>query len=90
MSHYIHNLYSKSQNCYCIGCSADVDNRLLRYKAGATPSTKAGRPGKVVFEKEFHLKTEALKYENYLNRIKSRPFKKTLIEKYNRNTERPG
>jgi putative endonuclease len=47
---------------------------------GATPSTKAGRPWKVVFELEFGSKTEALKYENYLKRMKSRSILESLIK----------
>ena len=90
MSHFVYILYSSSKDRYYIGSSADVENRLLRHNAGATPSTRAGRPWKIVFEKEFVSKTEALKYESYLKRLKSRSFIQTLIKKNNRSIERPG
>jgi putative endonuclease len=80
MNHYGYILYSSSKDRYYIGSSADVEKRLLRHNAGATPSTKAGRPWKVVFELEFGSKTEALKYENYLKRMKSRSILESVIK----------
>ena len=80
MSHYTYILYSLSKDRYYIGSSADVQNRLLRHNAGATPSTKAGRPWKIVFVRAFNSKTDALKFENYLKRMKSRKHLEALIE----------
>ncbi len=48
MKHYVYILYSVSKDRYYIGSSADTEKRLLRHNAGVTPSTKAGRPWKVV------------------------------------------
>jgi putative endonuclease len=83
MSHFVYILYSISKDRYYIGSCADIINRLQRHNAGATPSTKAGRPWKIVYKKEFDSKTEALKYENYLKRMKSRSMLETLIKKFN-------
>jgi putative endonuclease len=55
-----------------------VDVRLSRHNAGATISTKSGIPWKVVYREEFNSKTEAIKHEYYLKRLKSRVF----IEKF--------
>jgi putative endonuclease len=77
MSFYTYILYSKSKDRYYIGSCSDLSQRLKRHNDGATPSTKPGRPWIVVWSISFATKTEALKKENYLKRMKSR----VLIEK---------
>ena len=79
MKHFVYIIYSKSTDRYYIGSSADVSNRIKRHNAGATPSTKSGRPWKIVYTKDFESKTEALKYENYLKRMKSRKIIESII-----------
>ena len=56
---------------YSIGSCADLEVRLGRHNAGATPSTKNGRPWKIVYHETCADKSEALKRENYLKRMKS-------------------
>ena len=79
MKYYVYILYSQLKNRYYIGSTADSEKRLLRHNAGATISTKSGRPWKIVFTKEFETKTQALKFENYLKRMKSRKIIEDLI-----------
>ena len=81
MAHHVYILYSIIKNRFYVGSTSDVEERLKRHNAGATTSTKNGRPWKVVFTKEFDSKTEALKYENYIKRMKSRKFIESLIQK---------
>ncbi len=81
MKHYVYILFSQKNIRYYIGSSADVQERLLRHNAGATPSTKSGRPWKIVYTQEFDSKTEALKFENYLKRMKSKVTIESLIAK---------
>ena len=80
MPYFTYILFSEKINKYNIGSSQDIDNRLEMHNAGATPSTKPGRPWKPVYNEEFDLKTEALKRENYLKRMKSRVYIETLIK----------
>ncbi|WP_010665657.1 GIY-YIG nuclease family protein, partial [Marinilabilia salmonicolor] len=44
MPHYVYILYSTSRDHYYIGSASDIQERLNRHNAGATPSTKSGRP----------------------------------------------
>ena len=81
MSHFIYLLYSETRDRYYIGSCADVNERLIRHNAGATLSTKSGRPWKVVYSETFSSKTEALKREFYLKRMKSRVYLEDLIRK---------
>ena len=81
MPHYIYILYSDSTDHYYIGSSADIPSRLMRHNAGATPSTKHGRPWKVVYSETYGDKTEALNRENYLKSMKSRIYIENLLHK---------
>ncbi len=81
MKHFVYILYSKSRDRFYIGSSADIEQRLLRHNAGATPSTKSGRPWRIVYTKEFGSKTEALEYEIFLKRMKSKTVIESLIKK---------
>ena len=83
MPHFIYILYSDIRNHYYIGSCANLEIRLSRHNAGATPSTKSGRPWKIVYHETCVDNTEALKRENYLKRMKSRIFLEALIAKGN-------
>jgi len=72
-------IYSKSKDHYYIGSCRDIIQRLKRHNGGATSSTKPGRPWIVVWSISFITKTQALKQENYLKRMKSRVFLEKLI-----------
>jgi putative endonuclease len=82
VNHYVYILYSDINDRYYIGSAADINNRLSRHNAGATLSTKSGRPWKIVFTKMFDSKTAALKFEIYLKRMKSRKLVESLIASY--------
>jgi len=82
MSHFVYILYSETRNHYYIGSCADIEERLNRHNNGSTPSTKPGRPWKVVCLEPHSSKTEALKRENYLKKMKSRVYIEDLIRKF--------
>jgi len=79
MKHFTYILYSKTKDRYYIGSTADVEKRLERHNAGATKSTKSGRPWKIVYSEKYNSKTDAIKRENYLKRMKSRKMIESLI-----------
>ena len=81
MSYFIYILHSHKTNHYYIGSAADPKERIIRHNAGATPSTKGGRPWKIVYTEIFPSKTEALKREIYLKRMKSSIYLENLISK---------
>jgi putative endonuclease len=72
-------LYSNSKDRYYIGSCANIEERLKRHNAGATPSTKPGRPWLVVYSESFDTKTEAIHREIYLKKMKSRKIIEQLI-----------
>ena len=76
---YIH--YSESNDQYYIGSCKDVLIRLKRHNDGATPSTKPYRPWKIVWTELHESKSDVLKKELYIKRMKSRKFIEALIRK---------
>jgi putative endonuclease len=73
-------LYSESADQYCTGyTSVGVTNRLKRHNGGDVPSTKHGIPSSIRYCKKFETKSEAIKWENFIKRQKSRDFIERLI-----------
>ncbi len=87
MSHYVYLLFSKSSNRYYVGSCANIDERLKRHNAGATPSSKTGRPWIVVYSEQFDTRSEAIKREYYIKRMKSRKYIENLIDRCHSNWE---
>ncbi len=77
--YYLYILHSEKLDRFYTGSSADPEKRLMRHNAGATSSTKPGRPWKIVHREEFESRSEAIKRENYIKRMKSKVFIKNLI-----------
>ena len=80
MKYYTYILFSESRNRYYVGYTSNISNRLIKHNAGNSPSTKSGRPWKLVYFEEFDSKSVAIKRENEIKRWKSRHRIKMLIE----------
>lgn len=72
MPHFAYILYSSTSDQYYVGSCSNIDVRLKRHNDGATTSTKVGWAWVVKYTEQFDSKTEALKRENYLKRMKCR------------------
>ena len=83
MNFYTYILFSEKTDRYYIGSTHDIDKRIERHNAGATASTKLGRPWKVIYREQFGSKSEAIKREIHLKRMKSRVYIESLINKTN-------
>ena len=81
MTYFTYILHSDKTNRFYIGSTHDIGKRLERHNSGVTPSTKSGRPWTVVYWEEYESKTEAIKREYYLKRMKSRILIESLINK---------
>lgn len=79
--YYLYIIHSEKLDRYYTGSCSDPEQRLIRHNAGATPSTKPGRPWTIVYSEEFSSRSEAIKRENYVKRQKSRVFIENLIPK---------
>ncbi len=80
-TYFVYVLHSEKLDRYYVGSSGDAEKRLIRHNAGATKSTKPGRPWQIVLQEEFPSRSEAIKRENYIKRMKSRKYIESLLSK---------
>lgn len=70
-------LKSKVKDRFYIGHCSDLEERLKKHNNGNSISTKAYIPWEIVYVEEYSTKSEAMKREYALKRIKN----KTVLEK---------
>ena len=70
--HYLYILYSEKIDQYYTGETKDVRQRLKKHNRGHSIATKKGVPWVLKKMIEFETRTEAIKAENWLKRMKSR------------------
>jgi len=81
MHYYVYIIYSQSLDKYYVGYTHDPEERLGKHNAGATTSTRRGVPWKLMYIEEYENKTDAIKRENQIKRMKSRKFIENLIRR---------
>lgn len=78
--YYVYILLTEKNTLYC-GYTDDVQKRFEKHQQGlAAKYTRANKPVKVVYTKEFNSKSEAMKEESRIKKL-SRGEKLKLIEK---------
>ncbi len=75
----VYILYSERTHKYYVGSTVDLDHRLYHHNLGATPSTRAGKPWRVVHTESFVDLKAARKRERAIKRKKSRRYIEWLI-----------
>lgn len=79
--HYVYVLLTERNTYYC-GYTNDIEKRFEKHKLGlGAKYTKAFKPIKIVFKKEFSSKSEALKAEIKFKNLK-RNKKEAIINGY--------
>jgi putative endonuclease len=81
MNYYVYILYSQSTDKYYTGYSHNPQERVLEHNAGATPSTRNGKPWILVYTEEFDDKTAAIKRELNIKKMKSKKYIENLIKR---------
>ena len=79
MKYFLYIIYSASLDRYYVGFTHDLNLRVARHNSGSSRSTKAGIPWILVYYEEFETKSEAIKRENYIKKMKSREYIENLI-----------
>ncbi|NLC49974.1 MAG: GIY-YIG nuclease family protein [Bacteroidales bacterium] len=77
--YYTYIIQSQKNGRFYIGSCLEVDIRIERHNAGATPSTKYGRPWKLVYSESYQTNSEALKREREIKSKKSKKYIEFLI-----------
>ena len=76
-------MYSAKLDKYYTGHTSNIKLRLERHNDGWSRSTKAGIPWKIVYKETYNTKSEAMKREYEIKRMKSKKYIEKLINKYN-------
>ena len=79
--YYTYILKSKVKDRYYIGHCLDPVKRLILHNSGRSISTKAYIPWELVYSEEFATRSEAMKREYALKRIKNRSVLEKIINK---------
>ncbi len=80
--HFVYILQTEKNTLYC-GYTNDIEKRFNEHKSGTGAKyTKAFKPEKIVYTKEFSTKSEALKEEYRIKHKLSRSQKLELIANY--------
>ena len=77
---YTYIIQSQKNGRFYTGSCSDIDIRIERHNAGATPSTKSGRPWRLVYSETYSTNSEAIKREREIKSKKSRRYIEFLIE----------
>jgi putative endonuclease len=76
---FVYILKSIKTGRYYIGCSWNVQERLVRHNNGYVPATEKFRPYKLVFFQKFANESEARQVEARLKRLKRKDYVKKII-----------
>jgi len=71
MSYFVYILKSDSAGKYYIGCTNNVERRIIQHNAGYSKATKAGIPWVVKRVEEFPTLAQARQREAQIKRMKS-------------------
>jgi len=66
MTYHVYILKSCVCERYYIGCTSDLEKRIIVHNSGGTKSTKPYRPWKIIYSENFSDKHQAYKREWYL------------------------
>ena len=78
---YIYILQSELDYSYYVGFTENIENRVYEHNFGRTGYSKSKRPWKLIYSERFETRTEAIKREKYLKRLKSRKYIEKLVVK---------
>jgi putative endonuclease len=80
--HLVYFLQSQRANRFYIGCSTDIEKRLVQHNAGYTKSTKPYRPWVLIHSEKYDTKSAAEKREWHLKHPQGYLEKKSIIAQY--------
>ncbi len=78
--HTVYVLKSLKDDDLYIGCTSDLEKRLLEHSRGKVQSTKNRRPFKVIFKEEYSDKYQAFNQEKYYKTAKGKRELKKKID----------
>jgi putative endonuclease len=79
---YIYILYSHKDEKLYIGCTHNVEKRLMRHQLGHVTSTRFRRPLTPIHTEEYGNKTDAFQRERFLKSLWSSREKKKILKRF--------
>jgi putative endonuclease len=79
MLFYVYILYSQSLDQYYTGHTEDLGNRIFRHNNSGSKATKKANDWKLVYQREYSSRSEAMKAEMTIKNKKSRKYIEKLI-----------
>ena len=77
--YYVYILQSLKDSGYYIGQTENLEERINKHNRGQVKSTKSRKPFMLIKEENFNTRSEAVKRENYLTKLKGgNEFKKII------------
>ena len=76
---FFYVLRSERNGKYYTGHAEDLKVRLVKHNSGAVPSTRSGRPWRLVYHESFEMRADAMKRESEIKRKKKRSYIEQLI-----------
>ncbi len=78
--YFVYILQSQLDKSYYIGYTSNLENRLREHNFGKTGYTKLKRPWRLIYKEEFLTRSEAIKRERYLKRLKNKKALEKIIK----------
>lgn len=82
MPYFVYILLSQKDNNLYVGCTCNIQQRILEHNSGKVLSTKLRRPFVIIHTEEFTNKGDAFNRERFLKSLWSARFKKKLLKEY--------
>jgi putative endonuclease len=85
MSYFVYILISEKDNKLYVGCTHNLEQRLIDHNSGKVDATKSRRPFVIIHTEEYLEKAEAFNRERFLKTLWSARFKRKVLNKYKQN-----
>ena len=82
MSYFVYILLSKKDHKLYVGCTADLEKRILSHNNGVVQATKLRRPLDLIHSEQFEDKADAFNRERFLKSLWGAREKKKIADKY--------
>ena len=79
---FVYILYSQKDDNLYVGCTVNLEKRIIKHKKGLVVSTKERRPLILIHSEEFKNKGKAFERERFLKSLWAGRFKKKIKEDY--------
>ncbi|MDA0987175.1 MAG: GIY-YIG nuclease family protein [Bacteroidetes bacterium] len=80
MKYFVYIIQSEKDKSFYIGSTKNINLRIERHNQGWSRYTKTKTPWKIVYSEEFENKSEAIKREINIKKMKSRVYIENLIK----------